>query len=111
MAANDWDGSLRAIYLGPQFFLKCHMLGMECPNGSFMCISDPLVEMTKTPGVAGLSPYTSNLIIFVAHQTHGHQTSCMLAGFLQSKCSEKARGNASPLRTRSITGQHYFCCI
>lgn len=110
MAGNNGDDSPRAICLVLHFLLKWHLLGMSA-NGSFICMSDPLVEMTRTSGDAGSSSYSSNLVFSVSRQTHGSQTYCKMVDFPQSKCSEKARGNASPLKTRSRTGQHYFCSI
>lgn len=55
MAGNDRDSYLRPMCLRPQFFLKWHLLGMECPNGSFICTSDPWVEMTRNLGLAGIA--------------------------------------------------------
>ena len=76
----------------------------------FVCLT-PWLKWLEHLGTAGPSPYVSNLVFFVARQTRGTQTYYMMAGFPQSECSEKARRNASPLKTRLRTGQHYFCCI
>lgn len=74
----------------------------------FVCLT-PWSQWLEHLGMAGLSPYASNLVFVVAWQTRGSQTYYMMAGFPQRECSEKARRNASPLKTRLRTGQHYFC--
>lgn len=61
VAGNNWDRSPRAICLGLQFFLKWHLLRMEYPNGSFICTSDPLVEMSRTYGAGWHCPLSVHL--------------------------------------------------
>lgn len=74
----------------------------------FACLT-PWLKWLEHLAMAGSSFYASNLVFFVAWKIHGSQTYCKMVDFPQSKCSEKARRNASPLKTRLRTGQHYFC--
>lgn len=76
----------------------------------FACLT-PWLKWPEYLGMAGSSPYVSNLVSFVAWQIHGSQTYCEMVDFPQSKCSEEASRNASPLKTRLRTGQHHFCSV
>lgn len=99
MAGNDWDSYLRSICLGPQFFLKWHLLGIECPNSSFMCTSDPWVEMIRISGLAGIALSLCILLRLPSSMADLGQSDFLNDGWCpQSECSKKAKEEYQPLK-------------